>query len=637
MNAAIQFRNNFDRILGMFLVVGAMLFGANKVLKYSFDDNLSKFSESDYLDLTAADQAWDIRLLKGKREIHKFTSTLPFNSFGKLSGYNFDNLIISTNLKLPEQFKYKEIGLHSMFVVANDYRWKVDGKILATNKSHGFEELFLPISSKALNFDANKEVELSMNTKGLEEPGLDLRGELVIGERALVEDLTQTKNKAYSIFSVWVIGVLLMLGLLLILGGLLDHYSMEFNLLGFYCVVSALKASIFFGSVEIIDIGIVNRWASFNTLDLFGNALLFGFFSYFFRRDFNLRKKIIFALIALSILNMGIAYFYEGAYQYVSLVYEASNIILYCIAAYGIVASTATYLRLKENSLNQVRKYVALATAIILVVVTPALVWLHNSKGFFWLALPSFQVAFNLLMASLISIGHGAERKSRAHIWKKMASTVDRSVLEEILTKDYKHRKWVDNAAVMFIDLKGFTGLCESYDARLVSEHLGKYYDIVVTAVHKQGGMVDKFIGDGVMAAWGATGQVSFDMSSPLKAALEILEKIDQENKFRTDENLVDFELGIGIHSGRVCAGIIGNDQRAEFTVIGNPVNIASRLESISREMNDRIILSGDYYDQVKHQFSAHHIGTTELKGLKQPITYVTVDLYHNQLVDNAG
>jgi adenylate cyclase len=171
-------------------------------------------------------------------------------------------------------------------------------------------------------------------------------------------------------------------------------------------------------------------------------------------------------------------------------------------------------------------------------------------------------------------------------------------------------------ATILFNDIVGFTPLSEKMPPREVNLLLNQFFSRMTDIIFKYDGTLDKFIGDGLMAVFGAPVEKKDDAERAVRAALEMrkeleamMEKIGMEKKF---------EVRIGINTGRVVAGNMGSPNRMEYTVIGDPVNIASRLESIAQP--NQILIGEETYKQVKGKFKVKKIGLKKVKGRSSEI-----------------
>ncbi|MCB0654543.1 MAG: response regulator [Saprospiraceae bacterium] len=190
---------------------------------------------------------------------------------------------------------------------------------------------------------------------------------------------------------------------------------------------------------------------------------------------------------------------------------------------------------------------------------------------------------------------------------------VDENVLNFMGTKEYEKSLMVNEtveASVSFIDICSFTSISEHETPDRVVKLLNNYFDIIVKEILAQGGLIDKFIGDAVMAVF----RGEFHLDRAIDAALAVREKIE---KLPVEATEVHFKphVSIGINSGEMVSGNIGSAslRRLDYTVIGDAVNIAQRLQSVAGE--GQIIISEKSYELIKESFQCRRIGEAKLKN----------------------
>jgi adenylate cyclase len=183
------------------------------------------------------------------------------------------------------------------------------------------------------------------------------------------------------------------------------------------------------------------------------------------------------------------------------------------------------------------------------------------------------QAGFNQMMAGL------AEREQ---IRKALGTYVDPAVAEYILAGGTSLAGEEIEVTIMFVDVRGFTGFAERASAPVVVASINRLFEQIVPVIHARGGHVDKFVGDGLLAVFGAPRRQPGHADAALAAALEI-ERAVRDGQLR---------VGIGLNSGPVVAGNVGGAGRFEFTVIGDAVNVAARAETATRQTGDTILLA---------------------------------------------
>jgi adenylate cyclase len=172
--------------------------------------------------------------------------------------------------------------------------------------------------------------------------------------------------------------------------------------------------------------------------------------------------------------------------------------------------------------------------------------------------------------------------------------------------------------SVFFSDIRGFTAMSETRTAQEIVDMLNEYFEQMVEIIFKYEGTLDKFVGDEIMALFGAPVAHPDDAYRAVKVAVEQLRVLEQWNKVRVAEGEAAIHIGIGINSGPVVAGYLGSSKALEYTVIGDVVNTASRLCSVAKA--GEVIISRNTYDLVKDYFDAQELSPTHVKGKAQAL-----------------
>lgn len=160
-------------------------------------------------------------------------------------------------------------------------------------------------------------------------------------------------------------------------------------------------------------------------------------------------------------------------------------------------------------------------------------------------------------------------------------------------------------ATVLFSDIRGFTSISEKMPPEGVVGFLNDYLQRMVDIVFDEGGIVDKFIGDSVMAVFGAPVPKPDDAARAVRAALRVIEEVERFNEEQKNKSGIEIDVGIGLHTGPLIAGNIGSDRKMEYTVIGDTVNAAKRVKSLNQEMKT-------------HVFAVRELPRVQVKGKTQ-------------------
>ena len=170
--------------------------------------------------------------------------------------------------------------------------------------------------------------------------------------------------------------------------------------------------------------------------------------------------------------------------------------------------------------------------------------------------------------------------------------------------------------AILFSDIRGFTTLSETMAPDELVKNLNKYFSVMVDIIMNKQGVVDKFIGDAIMAFFGAPVQGANDALASVSVALDMLEALDVFNEEQKKSNKVQFQIGVGINYGLVTVGNIGSEQKKiNYTVIGDMVNLASRLEGLCKQYHQKIVVSESVYQRVGHYVYCRMLDRVIAKG----------------------
>ena len=176
------------------------------------------------------------------------------------------------------------------------------------------------------------------------------------------------------------------------------------------------------------------------------------------------------------------------------------------------------------------------------------------------------------------------------------------------------------NITVLFSDIRDFTEISEHSDAQIVVDFLNTYFSKMGTEIISEGGHIDKFIGDAIMAVFGAFQTSEYSPSNAIKAALKMLAAMEMINTCGNKISDDKIEIGIGINCGSCILGNIGFQNKMDYTIIGDTVNIASRIESLTKIYHHPLIVSEFVYDETKDNFLFRKIDDVLVKGKKKPV-----------------
>jgi len=189
---------------------------------------------------------------------------------------------------------------------------------------------------------------------------------------------------------------------------------------------------------------------------------------------------------------------------------------------------------------------------------------------------------------------------------------------------------------ILFSDIRSFTTLTEELGAQGTVNLLNEYFTIMVDCIMKEGGMLDKFIGDAIMAGFGVPLAHDDDEDRAVRAAISMIRELQSWNDIRKEEGKKPIDMGIGLNTDLVISGNIGSPKRMDYTLIGDGVNLASRLESACKEYFTKIHISEFTYKKLKGTYRIREVDRIIVKGKTEPInSFEVLDFYTEKSFPN--
>ena len=204
--------------------------------------------------------------------------------------------------------------------------------------------------------------------------------------------------------------------------------------------------------------------------------------------------------------------------------------------------------------------------------------------------------------------------RERERIREAFGTYLDEEVAEYILSEGFSEEGIERDVSILFCDVENFTRFASQATAIEVVARLNELFEVVVPVVARHGGHVDKFEGDGLLAVFGAPEPYPDHADRAVSAAVEMAARVNGEDG-------KEFRIGVGVNTGRVVAGAIGGGGRLNFSVIGDPVNVASRTEGATRRTGDDVLITGETARRLRSDFELEERPGIPLKGFDEPVT----------------
>ncbi|VVC77186.1 Adenylate cyclase 1 [Aquicella siphonis] len=224
---------------------------------------------------------------------------------------------------------------------------------------------------------------------------------------------------------------------------------------------------------------------------------------------------------------------------------------------------------------------------------------------------------------------------------KRMKSTMSRYMSPDLADQLLKSSEFSLGgtstvATILFSDIRNFTTISESLGAEQTVKLLNDYFTLMVDCIHNEGGMLDKFIGDAIMAVYGTPFPHEDDPDRAVRTAIAMMKALQKFNKKRSKNNLITINHGIGINTDKVVSGNIGSEKRMDFTVIGDGVNLASRIEGLCKQYGAQLLISEFTYKKLKATYRTRQIDKVIVKGKGRPVQiYEVIDFYDSETFPN--
>jgi adenylate cyclase len=255
---------------------------------------------------------------------------------------------------------------------------------------------------------------------------------------------------------------------------------------------------------------------------------------------------------------------------------------------------------------------------------------IYDTSGLFLLAVPVLS-AFTVSGISSLGFDYLLERLEKLRTRRTLERYVSKNLVKEILENpdSYYHSLLGVRvpATMLFSDLIGFTTLSEKADPEELVRHLNEYLTKMTGVIFQHGGTLDKFIGDAIMAVWGNVHSygVAEDARKAVRAAYGMRCALRDLNESWRKQGRMGLGMGVGVNQGEVIVGNIGSQDRMDPTVIGDAVNLASRLEGLTRTYAVDILIGSSVAELVRDEFHLRSVARVQVKGKTLPVDVLTL------------
>jgi adenylate cyclase len=239
-----------------------------------------------------------------------------------------------------------------------------------------------------------------------------------------------------------------------------------------------------------------------------------------------------------------------------------------------------------------------------------------------------FQLAGYAALGFMVGMTNRAMRRMFTDLRRRdnLTRFLPRPVAERVLAHGSAALSPVQReVTVLFSDIRGFTALAENLAPRAVLELLDDYFGRMAMIVKGHDGVVGKFLGDGLLAFWGVPDDDRDHAHKAVRAALDMQRELVDVNRQREVDGLAPLRIGIGVHTGPVAAGMLGGAEHAEYTVIGDAVNVASRIEGLTKTHGADVLVSETTWARCGERFGGTKLAAEEIRGRREPVVLYAV------------
>lgn len=242
----------------------------------------------------------------------------------------------------------------------------------------------------------------------------------------------------------------------------------------------------------------------------------------------------------------------------------------------------------------------------------------------------TFLLGGYLAIALLVGLTNRAVRTMFSDLRRRdaLARFLPRQVAERMLAHGPEALAPVSReVTVLFSDIRGFTALSEALPPRDVLALLDTYFGQMSQIVKGHDGVVGKFLGDGMLAFWNVPDRDPDHAARAVRAAIDMQRVLVELNAAREADGQPALKIGIGVHTGQVAAGMLGGVEQAEYTIIGDAVNLASRIEGLTKTLGADILVSEPTWTLLADRFPGRRLASEEVRGRKEPVQLYAIDV----------
>ncbi|MEZ4742014.1 MAG: adenylate/guanylate cyclase domain-containing protein [Bdellovibrionota bacterium] len=632
-NQLHQKEDSWKKAAASITMISIIISSAYAISQYKYSQ-VDQLSENEGYNLTTEKVKWDLYIGKPRRcqdiDCH-LKKDYPKSNFNReiilpsrefpLKGYKAgeNNLIYyRSQVKIPLEIinSHETIKIHSLFIWAKHYEFYINEKLYETGAE---EALFITIPRDEIHPDGTVFLSIKVDPTGLAYQGISNYGNLIIGKKSLLLPKLRITYDIQYRYPLWFLVPRIALCILFCFLYIWLHQNPEHFAFILFSTAGIIKFTFLLDyNSDMLPTAIDNRWA-FSLIYPLEQWLLLGFIQKFFRKyDLHfdrIYKAITILLTALFIFGMLTGKLYINSH----FLHLLPRIIRLIAITYGFWLAIETTLYLAWSGKSEQRLYSCFSLVFFFVIalfgigIDIAGILPVHYRGF---SNYTIELILFIFFAAITALDFSGVLKQRNTMSAAMDKTVGLKLKDAYLIKGGTLPAEERHISVLFSDIRNFSTLTSALGPKEIQKLLNEYFSLMTEVISKHDGRVDKIIGDAIMAVWGAPDDDQDQEIHAARAAIEMRGALREFNFRRAEQGLLEISIGIGVHCGLAIAAEIGGESRAMYTVIGDEVNIAARLESESKNQKTDILLSEAIYKKIDTISICSPTGPLRLKGI---------------------
>jgi class 3 adenylate cyclase len=631
-------RFSIARPIVILIMASIMAFFFQRI-SYYFDWLSAVANDKHVVDLTTLGHSWEVHYgsspLCGKVDCYLTESypesayekkmVLPAREFPLLDYKSGQSIYLRTTLTIPQNIRElkQTLAIQSLYIWADHYDFYINDRLVTQG---GAETLFVTIPSDLVPSDGKLFLAFKIDPGKLPYQGLSNNSDLLLGPKAILAKTAFQSMEVRTTYYLWFLIPKLIFCLIFSVLFIAVARHLEVLLFVLYGYASAW--SIFVDTDYAVGVfgNLTKPYVSDVVHECIAQFLLIGFVYAYFRRKSSILVKV-YCGAGLLLGALVVSYLYVSPMQEVLLRFGMMDKIreaLRCVAlSFGAFEGIITVIYLGKNGTSRFR-LISCSVMSTFFICSLILFLEHyvGSKwhGYYGIKALIFEFVLFSALSAVVAVEFGLSVTQKNYLKGAFGRFVDPILVDQIMVQRRVIAPERREISVMFADIRSFTEICEVFPENEVLELVREYRSVMVKTIKEHGGYIDKFVGDAIMAFWGAPNSQKNHAELAIKTASAMRRELALFNQSRRNSCRFEISIGIGLARGEAIVGEIDGIEKTEYTALGQVVNLAARVESFTKEMKTDILFSSELYGEVSSRVLAERYDDIHLKGIETPV-----------------